>query len=111
MLILPLLIRQLILLFTSIQLYYLTQIHMQQKIILTILYILLYVIGLSAQTAIYVAPNSKGNGTSWQNASNIQDAVLNALDGDTIKLREGVYSITTTLEIDKIGRASCRERV
>src|SRR5690606_15801301 len=101
MLILPLLIRQLILLFTSIQLYYLTQIHMQQKIILTILYILFYVIGLSAQTAIYVAPNSNGNGTSWQNASNIQDAVLNALDGDTIKLREGVYSITTTLEIDK----------
>ncbi|EKF53861.1 fibronectin, type III, partial [Galbibacter marinus] len=53
-----------------------------------------------AQNSIYVAPNSSGNGTSWQNPSNIQDAISNASTNDTIKLKEGVYMISTTLNIE-----------
>jgi len=74
---------------------------MQLKLILCASLYVLCLFGLKAQATIYVAPNGSGNGSSWQNPSSIQDAIINAVANDTIKLKEGTYTITATLEIDK----------
>jgi gliding motility-associated-like protein len=52
---------------------------------------------------VYVSPNGNGsgNGASWANASTLQDAVVNAPVNSQIWLRQGAYTISSTLFIDK----------
>ncbi|MCK0124507.1 right-handed parallel beta-helix repeat-containing protein, partial [Gelidibacter sp. F2691] len=63
-----------------------------------LLFLLLFSTVLSAQ--IYVSPNGTGDGSSWAQASSIEDALANATSNQTLWLRRGTYAISTMLEID-----------
>ena len=40
---------------------------------------------------VYVKVNGTGSGASWSDAASLQDALTNAVDGDSLWLQEGVY--------------------
>ena len=54
-----------------------------------------------AQTIIYVSPDGLNDGSSWANASNIENAITTAPDNAELRLRQGTYSITTSLSITR----------
>src|SRR5690606_35258339 len=74
---------------------------MRLNFIICAVFLLLCVSKLKAQGSIYVAPNATGNGSSWQNPSNLQDALLNAATDDIINLKHELYRINTTLVIER----------
>jgi predicted outer membrane repeat protein len=50
----------------------------------------------------FVDPSMAGNGTSWKTAfASIQEAVSAAADGEEIWVREGTYTLTSEIVIDK----------
>ena len=69
----------------------------------TVLFVLLFILQASAQ--IYVSPTGDDNypGTIEQPLKSITAAVSSAQAGDTIFVRGGVYSLTTTISISKSG--------
>ena len=60
-------------------------------------------IALSGQTIWYVSPTGSGNqnGSSWANAARLQVAINNAPTNAELRLRRGVYNITSTLLIER----------
>lgn len=50
---------------------------------------------------IYVTPNGTGDGSSWAQATNIENAIASAPIGTELRLRGGTYDITTTLSVTR----------
>ena len=46
-----------------------------------------------AQQNIYVSPNGQGNGTSWEQTTNLDDALSQATPQDSVKLQLGTYTV------------------
>ena len=67
------------------------------KKLLLILLSLFFATTLHAQTIIRVTTDGTGGGTSWSNASSLQNAMLIANLGDQIWVQAGVYDVSTTL--------------
>ncbi|RAV28963.1 T9SS type B sorting domain-containing protein [Sinomicrobium soli] len=50
---------------------------------------------------IYVSPTGTGDGSSWEQASSLPDAVSDAPSGATLWLREGTYTVASTIVINR----------
>lgn len=75
--------------------------HRQRKLsLLTLLFSLFTLVGL-AQTTYYASPAGSGNGLSLLTPASLQNAVNLSIDGDIIKLANGVYSLTATLNLNR----------
>ena len=77
-----------------------TQLHLQKGSFLTILFSFFILLG-SAQTTYYASPAGSGNGLSLLTPTSFQNAVNLSVDGDMIKLSNGVYSLTATLNLNR----------
>ncbi|MGS2739780.1 T9SS type B sorting domain-containing protein [Sinomicrobium sp. M5D2P17] len=74
---------------------------MQCKVHVIFFIACLWCVFVQAQTIIRVAPNGKGDGSSWGQASSIEDAITNASRNDKIWVRQGTYKIKSTLQINE----------
>lgn len=75
--------------------------HRQRKqSFLTLLFSLFTLLGLT-QTTYYASPAGSGNGLSVLTPTGFQNAVNLSVDGDIIKLTNGVYSVTATLNLNR----------
>jgi predicted outer membrane repeat protein len=64
--------------------------------------ICLFLVGnLSAQVYVSVTASGNGSGTSWSNASTIQNAITNAVNDSEIRIKQGVYIISSTINFNK----------
>jgi hypothetical protein len=55
--------------------------------------------GVSAQTIIYVTPTGTGDGSSWANATNLENAVISTTFGTQIWVRQGTYLPLKIVEV------------
>ncbi|RNL94602.1 hypothetical protein ED312_01415, partial [Sinomicrobium pectinilyticum] len=74
---------------------------MQRKLVTAFFTACLWSVFAQAQTIIRVTPNGTGDGSSWDQASSIEDAIANASRNDKIWVRQGTYKIKPTLQINK----------
>jgi hypothetical protein len=74
---------------------------LRMKKLIPFLMVLFIGVCLQAQQVIYVAVDSTGNGTSWSDASNIEQAMIkaSAAPGSQVWVRRGTYKLTKTLVI------------
>ncbi|WP_025007247.1 choice-of-anchor Q domain-containing protein [Marinilabilia salmonicolor] len=50
--------------------------------------------------SVFVTPDGTGNGASWSDAMSLQDALTNAMDGDSVWVAAGIYKPTETTSRD-----------
>jgi predicted outer membrane repeat protein len=70
---------------------------MYMKKQLLFLFLIVFTLGISAQTIIYVKPSAMGSGSSWGDASDLEEAVKNATSNTHIWVQAGTYFPKTTL--------------
>lgn len=75
-----------------------------KKILLLQFCCLLFAINLSAKTIYYVKVDATGNGSSWSNAANdIQTMLDKAISGDEVWVAKGTfYPTTQTISSDSV---------